>query len=68
MSVTIEVDVDLEDFSTEDLITELTSRENSVLSHNHKQLIEKIYQLRRFKLNYQPELDALIYNVLGKIA
>ena len=66
MAVTIEVDVDLDAFSTDDLISELSSRENSVL--NHKQLLEKIYQLRRNKRNYQLELDTLIYNTLGKIA
>ena len=68
--VTTEVDVDLSDFDTEDLIEELESRGSSALNNesNAKDLVEKIWLKRRMGNNdYQTELDKLIYTVLGKI-
>ena len=65
-----EVDVDLSDFDTEDLIEELESRGSSALNNesNAKDLVEKIWLKRRMGNNdYQTELDKLIYTVLGKI-
>ena len=66
----VEVDVDLSDFDTEDLIEELESRGSSALNNesNAKDLVEKIWLKRRMGNNdYQTELDKLIYTVLGKI-
>jgi hypothetical protein len=68
--VTAEVDVDLRDFETEDLIEELERRGSSALNNesNTKDLVEKIWLKRRMGNNdYQTELDKLIYTVLGKI-
>ena len=64
MYKTIEVDVDLSDFDTEDLIEELELRGKDVGGDN---LIEKIWILRREGRDYQTELDKLIYKTLGKI-
>lgn len=69
-TVYTEVDVDLSDFDTEDLIEELESRGSSALNNesNAKDLVEKIWLKRRMGNNdYQTELDKLIYTVLGKI-
>lgn len=68
--VTTEVDVDLSDFDTEDLIEELESRGKLPVegSFDSKELVEKIWLKRRMGNNdYQTELDKLIYTVLGKI-
>ena len=64
MYKTIEVDVDLSDFDTEDLIEELELRGKELAVDN---LIEKIWILRREGRDYQTELDQLIYKTLGKI-
>lgn len=64
MYKTIEVDVDLSDFDTEDLIEELELRGKQLVVNN---LIEKIWILRREGRDYQTELDQLIYKTLGKI-
>ena len=69
-TVYTEVDVDLSDFDTEDLIEELESRGSSALNNesNAKDLVEKIWLKRRIGNNdYQTELDKLIYTILGKI-
>lgn len=65
----VEVDVDLSDFETDDLIEELESRGEVVLdsSTNSHERLEKIWQLRRQGKDYQRELDELIYTVLGKV-
>jgi len=66
----VEVDVDLSEFDTDDLIEELESRGESLgktSSANTTELLEKIWILRREGKEYQTELDSLIYSVLGKI-
>jgi polyhydroxyalkanoate synthesis regulator phasin len=63
----VEVDVDLTYFETEDLIDELENR-GHMADTDSKSLVEAIYQRRRLELDYQSELDQLIYTVLGKIA
>jgi len=65
-----EVDVDLSEFDTDDLVEELESRGKSLgvsSSFSTTELLEKIWILRREGKEYQTELDSLIYNVLGKI-
>lgn len=63
------VDVDLEDFDTDDLIEELTKRGRGfeVDAHSPTELVNKIYQKRRNGKDYQRELDELIYAAIGKI-
>ena len=66
----VEVEVELTEFDTDDLIEELESRgrlppEGNI---NVKELVEQIWLKRRLgNHNYQDELDKLIYSVLGKI-
>ena len=66
----VEVDVSLEDFATEDLVEELELRGSGTMDMdigNGKELLEKIYLLRREGRDYQRELDELIYAGLGRI-
>jgi hypothetical protein len=66
----VEVDVDLGDFETDDLIEELESRGELLPESDGdaKLLIQAIWLKRRVGNNdYQQELDQLIYQVLGKI-
>jgi hypothetical protein len=66
----VEVDVELTEFDTDDLIEELESRGSlpPEANINAKDLVEKIWLKRRLgNHDYQDELDKLIYAVLGKI-
>ena len=63
----VEVDVDLADFETEDLIDELENR-GHMADTTSKEIVETIYQNRRNGKDFSHELDQLIYAVLGKIA
>lgn len=72
VTVETEVDINLEDFDTDELIEEL---ENRGIDYNTKhvdademrELLEKIWLNRRTGKDYQNELDKLIYGILGKI-
>ena len=62
----------LEEFDDDDLIDELKSRGMSVRSvadqtFEVNETIRKIYEKRRIGEDYQQELDALIYDVLGRV-
>ena len=66
----VEVDVDLSDFETEDLLEELESRGELPVDSRYdaKDLLEAIWLKRRVgRTDYQTELDQLIYAGLGKI-
>ena len=65
----VEVDVDLSDFDTDDLIEELESRGSGVMDYGDgKEILEAIYHKRRLgQTDYENELDQLIYAGLGKI-
>jgi hypothetical protein len=66
----VEVDVDLTDFDTDDLLDELESRGSLPVEGqiDAKELVEQIWLKRRLgNHDYQQELDKLIYAVLGKI-
>jgi hypothetical protein len=64
----VEVDVDLGDFDTDDLIEELESRGAGTGEFGDgKELLQAIYEKRRLGQDYQTELEALIYLGLGKI-
>lgn len=68
----VEVDVDLDDFDTDDLVEELKSRGydyevDGVNGDDMRQLLEEIWYKRRLDRDYQRELDQLIWGVLGKI-
>jgi hypothetical protein len=64
----VEVDVDLSDFDTDDLIEELESRGVVATKYGDgKEVLQSIYEKRRLGQDYQTELEALIYLGLGKI-
>jgi hypothetical protein len=64
----VEVDVDLADFDTDDLIEELESRGSGGADFGDgKDMLRIIYEKRRLGQDYQLELDQLIYSGLGKI-
>jgi hypothetical protein len=65
----VEVDVELNDFDTEDLVEELESRGMGfeVASQTGTELLTAIYLKRRLGQDYQRELDDLIYLGIGKI-
>jgi hypothetical protein len=65
----VEVDVDLEDFDTDDLIDELERRGRTleVSDTLGTELVEKIFQKRRLGKDFNYELDELIYVVTGRV-
>lgn len=63
----VEVDVNLSDFDTDDLLEELESR-GEWLPGDSKAIAESIWLKRRVgRTDYEAELDQLIYASLGKI-
>lgn len=64
----VEVDIDLEDFDTDDLIEELKRRGTGTTGYgNGTGVLQAIYEKRRLGKDYQQELDQLIWLGLGKI-
>ena len=66
----VEVDVDISEFDTEDLLDELAARSSLPVEEDFhgKELLEVIWLKRRNgNDNYQTELDQLIYQVLGHV-
>ena len=63
----VEVDVDLSEFDTDDLIEELASRGAGTGEFGDgKDILMAIYEKRRLGQDYQTELDQLIWLGLGK--
>jgi hypothetical protein len=64
----VEVDVDLSDFDTDDLIEELELRGSGALDYGDgKEVLQSIFEKRRLGHDYQTELEQLIWLGLGKI-
>ena len=64
----VEVDVDMSDFETEDLIEELEIRGHVFgTTGNSAELLESIYQKRRLGKDYEADLDQLLWQGLGKV-
>lgn len=68
----VTVDVDLEEFDTDDLIDEVRSRgytvnDNGLSIYDKNELIRVIYEKRRLGKDYQAELDQLILQEIGRI-
>ena len=64
----VEVDVDLSDFETDDLIEELESRGAGVGEFGDgAALLRAVYEKRRLGQDYQTELEQLIWLGLGKV-
>jgi hypothetical protein len=63
----VEVDVDLSEFDTDDLIEELESRGAGATEYGDgKDILMSIYEKRRLGKDYQTELEQLIWLGLGK--
>ena len=70
--VTAEVEVDLSEFDTDDLVEELESRgydynTMDVDGDAMREVLEQVWLKRRTNQDYQQELDRLIWGVLGKV-
>jgi hypothetical protein len=64
----VEIDVDLSDFETDDLIEELESRGAGATDYGDgKEILETIWLKRRQGRDYQTELEQLIWLGLGKV-
>jgi len=65
----VEVDVELADFDTDDLLEELAERGALPVEgdFDSKALVEQIYYLRRQGQAYEHLMDNLMYAVLGRI-
>lgn len=63
----VNVDIDMSEFSDDELLEEISLRGLNETVSKENELLEKIYNLRRLKLDYQKELDELIFDTLGKI-
>ena len=65
----VEVDVDMSDFETEDLLEALADRGALPAEGNidAKELIEQMYYLRRQGQPYDHLMDSLMYAVMGRI-
>jgi hypothetical protein len=64
----VEVDVDLSEFDTDDLIEELASRGAGATDYGDgKEILQTIYEKRRMNKDYQQELDQLIWLGTGRI-
>lgn len=69
--VTVEAEVDLAEFDTDDLIEELESRGHDyntkfVDGDDMRMVLQKIFEKRRLGQKYDEDLDTLIYGVLGR--
>jgi hypothetical protein len=63
----VEVDVDLSEFDTDDLIEELESRGAGTGEvGDGKEILQSIHEKRRLGQDYQTELEQLIWLGLGK--
>jgi hypothetical protein len=62
----VEIEVELDDFDTDDLIEELENR-GEIVDNDAKHLITTIFYKRRTGQDFSRELDDLIYNTIGRI-
>jgi hypothetical protein len=64
----VEVEVDLDDFDDDELLDELERRGTGVMEYgNGTEVLQAIYEKRRLGLDYQKELDQLIWLGLGRV-
>jgi hypothetical protein len=62
----VEVDVELDDFDTDDLIEELERRDVAVGLEN-KSIIQRMYEDQQMGNDIQPLLNKLYYTTIGRI-
>jgi hypothetical protein len=65
-TVYTEVDVDLSEFDTTDLVEELETRGIATGYGDSKELIEQIWMKRRLGKDFTEDIDKLLYTVLGR--
>ena len=70
--VTVDVEVDLDEFDTDELISELESRGHDyntrgVDGDEARVLLEQIYQARKTNQPYEQQVDQLVWYVLGRM-
>jgi hypothetical protein len=70
--VEVEVDVNIDEFDDDDLISEMERRGldlnmKFISGDDMRELITRVWQLRRTGQNYQRELDQLIWYSIGKV-
>lgn len=68
----VEIDVDLDEFDDDDLLDELERRgldlnTQHVSGDQMRELLTKIWHNRRLGLDYQHELDQMIWYGLGRV-
>jgi hypothetical protein len=71
ISQEVDVEIDMEDFDTDELVEELQRRSKSgstIDDESSMQLLQKIYLKRRTGQDYEQDLDNLIYESLGRLA
>lgn len=71
-TVSMHVDVDLDDFDDEDLIDHLESKGYTVVNDGgvastNPYLLKEIYELRRMNKPYERELEQLIWSTIGRM-
>ena len=67
ISQEVDVDIDMEDFDTAELVEELERRGAGTTDYGDgKDILNAIYEKRRLGIDYQTELDQLIWMGLGK--
>lgn len=65
----VDVDIDLEDFDTEELKDELQRRGEVVPAYGYvNDLFRALYEKRRAGQDYTYELDAIIYKTIGRVS
>lgn len=63
----VEVDIDLNEFTDQELLEELAERGLISESHgNSGDLVDKIFHLRRQGKSYEKELDEYLYKMTGR--
>jgi hypothetical protein len=62
----VQVDVELDDFDTDDLIEELERRDVAVGLEN-KSIIQRMYEDQQLGNDIQPLLNKLYYTTIGRI-
>lgn len=68
ISQEVDVDIDMEDFDTAELVEELERRGAGTTDYGDgKDILKAIYLKRRLGQDYQTELDELIWIGLGKV-
>lgn len=63
----INVDIDLSDFDSADLIEELRIRHDDLIDPDVVEMVQSLYDKISTKQDYTKDLNDLIYHVLGRI-